>query len=278
MLVRDPRRLGRLRVEVRIALGDLTELARPARPAPGAARRRHRDPPRRRDPRPAPRAGSRSSTASPPRACCAPPRRPASSASSSSRRSARPSSSAPASSAPRRSPSGRCSPPSSTTTVFAPSIVYDRDDPWVTIDAPPGAAARCSRSRARARPPTSRSGPRTSPAACSPTSDAAAAARDGSSSPAPRRSPTTQIARLIARSAGRDRPLVHVPLGLVRYGLAGLRRVVGDAAFATWEEAELMEVPMVVRARHRRRRGARGRARGRWARCSGGDRRLGRTG
>ena len=36
-----------------------------------------------------------------------------------------------------------------------------------------------------------------------------------------------------------------MPLGLVHYGLAGLRRVVGDAAFATWEEAELMEVPMV---------------------------------
>ena len=43
-------------------------------------------------------------------------------------------------------------------------------------------------------------------------------------------------------TARRDRPLVHVPLGLVRYGLAGLRRLVGDAAFATWEEAELMEV------------------------------------
>jgi hypothetical protein len=26
------------------------------------------------------------------------------------------------------------------------------------------------------------------------------------------------------RASGRDRPLVHVPLGLVRYGLAGLRR------------------------------------------------------
>ena len=40
--------------------------------------------------------------------------------------------------------------------------------------------------------------------------------------------------------------MIHVPLGLVHYGLAALRRVVGDAAFATWEEAELMEVPMVA--------------------------------
>jgi NADH dehydrogenase len=61
----------------------------------------------------------------------------------------------------------------------------------------------------------------------------------------PQRLTYDQIARLIARSAGRDRPLVHVPLGLVRWGLAGLRRAVGDAVFATWEEAELMEVPMV---------------------------------
>ena len=89
---------------------------------------------------------------------------------------------------------------------------------------------------------------------------AATAARGGSSSPGPSGSPTTQIARLIARAAGRDRPLVHIPLGLVQLGLAGLRRAVGDAVFATWEEAELMEVPMVSRARDRRRRGARGRA------------------
>ena len=41
VLVRDPRKLGRLRVEVRIALGDLVELARSAGRAPGAARRRH---------------------------------------------------------------------------------------------------------------------------------------------------------------------------------------------------------------------------------------------
>ncbi len=54
-----------------------------------------------------------------------------------------------------------------------------------------------------------------------------------------------QMARVIARSAGRERPLVHLPLGLVRTSLVWLRRAVGEAAFATWEEAELMEVPMV---------------------------------
>jgi NADH dehydrogenase len=54
-----------------------------------------------------------------------------------------------------------------------------------------------------------------------------------------------QIAHLIAPAAGRDRPLFHVPIGVVHLGLAALRRAVGDAVFATWEEAELMEVPMV---------------------------------
>jgi uncharacterized protein YbjT (DUF2867 family) len=54
-----------------------------------------------------------------------------------------------------------------------------------------------------------------------------------------------EIARSIARAAGRPRRIVHVPLPLVRSGLIWLRRLVGESAFATWEEAELMEVPMV---------------------------------
>jgi uncharacterized protein YbjT (DUF2867 family) len=54
------------------------------------------------------------------------------------------------------------------------------------------------------------------------------------------------IARLIARASGRQRPIVHIPLGAVHTGLTWLRRLAGDAAFATWEEAELMEVAMVA--------------------------------
>ena len=191
MLVRDPRRLGRLRVEVRIALGDLIELADPRVAAPGAARRRHRDPPRRGDPRPAARAGR---GAQRPRHRAPAARRrgaPGSGASSSSPRSAPPSSSAPASFAPRRSPSGRCSTPSSTTTVFAPSIVYDRDDPWMT-----------TMRRLALLPAMPISGEGESAfepiwaddvARCVVADlDATAAARGGSSSPAPSGSPTTR--------------------------------------------------------------------------------------
>jgi uncharacterized protein YbjT (DUF2867 family) len=54
------------------------------------------------------------------------------------------------------------------------------------------------------------------------------------------------IVRIVAESSGRRRPLVHVPLPFVRTGLIWLRRVVGESAFATWEEAELMEIPMTT--------------------------------
>jgi hypothetical protein len=47
-------------------------------------------------------------------------------------------------------------------------------------------------------------------------------------------------------ATGRTRPLVHVPVPLVRTGLRALELVVGPSVFATWEEAELMEVPMLT--------------------------------
>jgi uncharacterized protein YbjT (DUF2867 family) len=54
-----------------------------------------------------------------------------------------------------------------------------------------------------------------------------------------------QMSDLVSRIAGRPRPLVHVPLPLIRSSLIALRSVFGEAVFATWEEAELMEVSMV---------------------------------
>jgi uncharacterized protein YbjT (DUF2867 family) len=130
------------------------------------------------------------------------------------------------------------------TTVFAPSIVYDRHDPWVTIQrrlALLPAIPVSGNGAARFQPIWAED-----VAACV----LAALARDGGSARHELAGPETlsydQLARLIAHTAGHDRPLVHVPLGLVQLGLAGLRRVVGDAAFATWEEAELMEVPMTT--------------------------------
>ena len=131
------------------------------------------------------------------------------------------------------------------TIVFAPSIVYDRDDPWVRL------MRRLARLPAL---PISGSGD----AAFQPIwahdvarCVVAALDRDGNGDgtryelAGPETLTYAQMGRVIARSIGRERPTVNVPLNLVRLGLQAIRRVVGDAAFATWEEAELMEVPMV---------------------------------
>jgi uncharacterized protein YbjT (DUF2867 family) len=53
-----------------------------------------------------------------------------------------------------------------------------------------------------------------------------------------------EMSDLVSRIAGRPRPLVHLPLPFVRAGLIGLRNLFGERVFATWEEAELMEVSM----------------------------------
>jgi NADH dehydrogenase len=127
--------------------------------------------------------------------------------------------------------------------VFAPSIVYDRDDPWVTLMR-----------RLAMLPvlPISGSGA----AAFQPiwTQDVArcvvaALERDDGTNRVELAGPETltyeEMGAVIARSVGRERPTVNVPLNVVRLGLQGVRKVMGNAAFATWEEAELMEVPMV---------------------------------
>lgn len=130
------------------------------------------------------------------------------------------------------------------TTVFAPSIVYDHSDPWVTLlrrfsflpvlpvsgkgDArfqPIWAAdaARCviaDLGRERRRERYELAGPETLS--------------------------YDEMSDLVSRVAGRPRPLVHLPLPLVRTGLIGLRNVFGETVFATWEEAELMEVSMTT--------------------------------
>jgi uncharacterized protein YbjT (DUF2867 family) len=52
------------------------------------------------------------------------------------------------------------------------------------------------------------------------------------------------MVRTVLRSLGRSRTLLHVPTPIVSRGLRALERLVGPSAFATWDEAELMEVAM----------------------------------
>jgi uncharacterized protein YbjT (DUF2867 family) len=53
------------------------------------------------------------------------------------------------------------------------------------------------------------------------------------------------IVRLVLRSRNRNRPLLHVPTPIASRALRLLGAVGGKHAFATWDEAELMEVPML---------------------------------
>ena len=133
------------------------------------------------------------------------------------------------------------------TTVFAPSIVYDHSDPWITLlrrfsflPVLPVAGE----GQARFQPIWA-----ADVARCV----VGALERERGDGEATRRYELAgpealtydDMADLVSRIAGRPRPLVHLPLPLVRAGLIALRSVFGEAVFATWEEAELMEVSMV---------------------------------
>src|SRR3954447_13022385 len=133
------------------------------------------------------------------------------------------------------------------TTVFAPSIVYDRSDPWITL------LRRFSflpvlpvsgEGQARFQPIWAEDVARCVTGAL------ALARREGERTrryelAGPETLTYDQMSDLVSRVAGRPRPLVHMPLPLVRAGLIALRSVFGQGVVATWEEAELMEVGMV---------------------------------
>jgi uncharacterized protein YbjT (DUF2867 family) len=129
------------------------------------------------------------------------------------------------------------------TTIFAPSIVYDRSDPWVTL------LRRFSflpvlpvsgDGQARFEPIWANDAARCVIAALT---------RDGGRRRYELAGPETlsydEMSDLVSQIAGRPRPLVHLPLPLVRAGLIAIRSLFGEAVFATWEEAELMEVSML---------------------------------
>jgi uncharacterized protein YbjT (DUF2867 family) len=128
------------------------------------------------------------------------------------------------------------------TTVFAPSIVYDHSDPWITL------LRRFSflpvlpvsgDGRALFQPIWAEDVARCVVAAL------AAGAQPRYELAGPETLSYDQMSDLVSRIAGRPRRLVHVPLPLIRSSLIAMRSVFGEAVFATWEEAELMEVSML---------------------------------
>jgi uncharacterized protein YbjT (DUF2867 family) len=128
------------------------------------------------------------------------------------------------------------------TMIFAPSIVYDRSDPWVTLlrrfsflPVMPVSGA----GKARFEPIWAEDVARCVVAALERPADRRYELAG------PQKLSYDEMSDLVSRVAGRPRPLVHLPLPLVRSGLLAVRSVFGEAVFATWEEAELMEVAML---------------------------------
>jgi uncharacterized protein YbjT (DUF2867 family) len=128
-------------------------------------------------------------------------------------------------------------------TVFAPSIVYDHSDPWITL---------LRRFSFLPVLPVSGEGDASfEPIWAADAARCVVAAlgggdRDRYELAGPETMTYDEMSDLVSRIAGRPRPLVHLPLGLVRAGLIGIRSLFGEAVFATWEEAELMEVSMTT--------------------------------
>ena len=131
------------------------------------------------------------------------------------------------------------------TTIFRPSIVYAPGDPWLTL---------LERFSYLPAIPVSGSGSALyQPIWADDVADCVVAALMASG---PRRrsfelaGPQTlsydEIVRVALARTGRRRPLLHVPLPVVRAALRLLRLLGGPKVFATWEEAELMEEPMTA--------------------------------
>jgi uncharacterized protein YbjT (DUF2867 family) len=133
-------------------------------------------------------------------------------------------------------------------TVFAPSIIYRPGDPWITLlqrfSMLPAVPVSGS-GHALYQPIWARDVAR-----C-----VVASLKDGGSNPGPDSRyelagpellSYDDIVELVVEASGRERPLVHVPLPFVHAGLRALELLAGRSVFATWEEAELLEVPMTT--------------------------------
>jgi uncharacterized protein YbjT (DUF2867 family) len=54
-----------------------------------------------------------------------------------------------------------------------------------------------------------------------------------------------EIVEVALRSFDRRRPIVKIPVPLVRRSLKLVELLTGPTAFATWDEVELLEIPMI---------------------------------
>jgi NADH dehydrogenase len=140
-------------------------------------------------------------------------------------------------------------------TVFAPSIIYAPGDHWLTLLerlAVLPVMPMSGRGRALYQPIWAED-----VADCLIGCLRASAGEPGASSGKPSElheryelaGPETlshsEIVRTALTSFGRARPLLHVPTPIVSRSLRALQALSGSRAFATWDEAELLEASMI---------------------------------
>jgi NADH dehydrogenase len=135
-------------------------------------------------------------------------------------------------------------------TVFAPSIVYSPNDPYLKL------LRRMSLLPVMAIPGSGRAP--FQPIWADDVADCVVAALPGGACAAqstgeryelagPETLTHQDIVEIALRSFGRRRPLVKVPAAIVRRTLTLAELLMGPTAFATWDEAELLEIPMTSR-------------------------------
>lgn len=132
--------------------------------------------------------------------------------------------------------------------VFAPSIVYAPGDPWLTLLerlALLPLMPVSGRGRARYQPIWAEDVADCVIASLRRAPGAGSSGHSRYELAGPETLSHDELVRTVLRSLGRARPLVHVPTPIVSRSLRIVERVSGANAFATWDEAELMEVPML---------------------------------
>ncbi|MFL5913111.1 MAG: NAD(P)H-binding protein [Gaiellaceae bacterium] len=128
--------------------------------------------------------------------------------------------------------------------IFLPSIVYSPGDPWTKL--------LHTMSYLPAMPISGSGRASYQPISADDVSAAVVAALDGKAQKerielaGPEELTYNDITREALRAYGRRRRLLHVPLPIVKAGLEAIGRFAGEGAFATWEEAELMEISMTT--------------------------------
>lgn len=129
------------------------------------------------------------------------------------------------------------------TTIFRPSIVFDQSDPWITLLR-----------RFTFLPVIPVSGHGNSTYQPIWAEDVARAVVNSMEKPGshevdlagPETLTYSQMSSLVGHLSGRPRRLWHVPLPVVHLGLSTLHAIFKEKVFATWQEAELMQVPMTT--------------------------------